>query len=159
MNRRTFLRTTVIGGGAIGLGACANTATVATDVLTLVNAFEAALKLYPAGTIPAAASAGIATVQSVAAALAQTKATPSNTQGAQIVGAIETALPILATAATAIPVYGPQIALALGAVNVLLPVAAAELGIATASALSPSPAVAALPVVDLATARALYAPR
>lgn len=151
------------GAMLLGLTACGTSASQdATDLATLANSVKAAVALYPAGTIPAAAVTYVDEFDTAANALAAAASgsAASASASSQLVTAAQALLPILATDAAAIPTVGPQIALALGAADVLLPVVVQELGGTTvASAIAPSPGVAALPVVSLADARAKYAPK
>jgi len=144
MNRRTLLTTTILALPALALAACAgSTATpislpvIAQDATAILGAATAVVN-----ALPASSSIGPQVVGYMADITAAAKAIAGGNTAAtveqQLYNAAKAILPILATAAAAIPGIGTGVSIALGAISALLPEVAVLAGL-TAVAAAPAP--------------------
>ena len=160
----TTRRTILLGASALvplALAGCALTPNqMAVYAQTADNAAKAVLSsLPPSVVVPSVVSSAIATIGDLAAKVAATPTTGTASPAAQFIQAAEMGLPMVASFVSGLGAPGAAAALALAAINAVLPFIAQMAGITPPAAVALGSPLAKLPRMTAAQAVAMYGPR
>lgn len=161
LSRRSLLAATTALIPTTLLVSCSGTtlSQLAQDAQAAVNAAQAVDNgLIAAGAnIPSSVAGYLSVIGASATAIENATSGSTGSLPSQLVAAGEAVLPILATAAAAIPGIGATVSLGLSALRVLITTIASEAGLSSVSTAPANAAMAAIAPMDITTARRLYA--